>query len=97
MTPDGKGVICDDPSTGKVVELAYDPTTVTLDGVTGLYDPTTKGFVALADAGNGLPQGTAAALAALQGFMPSTFFAVTVHEPARASPSAVIPAKAGIR
>ena len=79
LTPDGKGIVCADPITGKLVEIADDPTTETLGSVTGIFDPKIKGFVALADAGGEIPAAAAAAVAALQGFVPSTFFAVTNH------------------
>ena len=77
MAPDGKGIICDDPITGKLVELAYDPATETLGGITGIFDPKTKGFVSLADAGGDIPPGAAGDLSILQNFVPFTFFAVT--------------------
>jgi hypothetical protein len=79
LAPDGKGIVCDDPITGKLAEIAYDQTTETLGSVTGIFDPKIKGFVALADAGGEIPAAAAAAVAALQGFVPSTFFAVTIH------------------
>ena len=55
MTPDGKGIICDDTQTGGLVELAYDPTTKTIGGITGVFDAKKNGFVALADASNDIP------------------------------------------
>jgi len=79
MTPDGKGIICDDPQTGGLVELAYDPATKTIGGITGVFDAKTKGFVALADAGNDIPASDVSGLAGLQTFVPSTYYAVTVH------------------
>lgn len=79
ITPDGKDIICDDPISGKLVELAYDPTTETLGGIAGLFDPNAKGFVALADAGNDIPAGAANGLAELQNFTLATYYAVSVH------------------
>jgi hypothetical protein len=79
LAPDGKGIICDDTITGTLVELSYDPATETVGGITGVFDAKTKGFVSLADAGNDIPANDASGLAALQGFVPSTYFAVTVH------------------
>jgi hypothetical protein len=79
MTPDGKDIICDDPATGGMVELAYDPATETVGGITGVFNPKTKGFVALADAGSDIPTNDASGLAGLQSFVPSTYYAVTVH------------------
>ncbi len=79
LTADGKGIVCDDPITGKLVELAYDTTTKTIGGVLGFYDPKSKGVVSFADASNSVPATAGGgALATLQGFVPSTFFAVTV-------------------
>ena len=77
LTDDGKEIVADDPITGKEIVLSYDPSTRTIGGITGIYDPKTKGFVSLADAGGDLPAGSGGP-AALQGFVPSTFFAVAV-------------------
>jgi hypothetical protein len=55
LTPDGKGIVCDDPITGKLVVLAYNQTTQTLGGITSIFDTKTKGFVALADASGDIP------------------------------------------
>jgi hypothetical protein len=79
LAPGGEGIVCDDPMTGKLVEIAYNPATETLGAVTGIFNPKTRGFVALADAGGGIPAAAAANLAALQDFVPSTFFAVTIR------------------
>ena len=77
MTADGKDIVADDPSTGKQVVLSYDASTKTVGGVTGIYDAKTKGFVSLADASGDLPAGSGGS-AALLGFVPSSFIAVTV-------------------
>ncbi|MFZ3308199.1 MAG: MBG domain-containing protein, partial [Xanthobacteraceae bacterium] len=79
LTPDGKDIVCDDPISGTVVELAYNPATDTVGGIASIFDANSKGFVSLADAGNDIPAGTAGGLAALQSFTPSTYYAVTVH------------------
>ena len=79
LTPDGKDIVCDDPVTGKLIELAYDPTTETVGGIAGVFDPKSKGFVSLADAGGDVPAGAGGGLAALQSFVPSTYYAVTMH------------------
>jgi hypothetical protein len=79
MAPDGKGIICDDTMTGKLVELSYDPATRTVGGITKLFDDKSKGFVPLADASNNIPASDASGLSGLQTFVPSTYFAVTVH------------------
>ncbi|HET6248931.1 MAG TPA: MBG domain-containing protein, partial [Tepidisphaeraceae bacterium] len=79
MTPDGKDIVCDDPATGGMVELGYDPATETVGGITGVFNPKTNGFVALTDAGSDIPTNDASGLAGLQSFVPSTYYAVTVH------------------
>ena len=71
LTADHKAIVCDDPITGKLVKLSYDPATARVGGVVGIFDARTKGFVTLADAGN--------AAAALRRFAPSNYFAVTLH------------------
>ena len=78
LTPDGKDIICDDPVTGKQIELAYNSATETVGGITGIYDAKTKGFVSLADASGSLPDGTSAATE-LQNFVASTYYAVAMH------------------
>ena len=81
LAPDGKGIICDDPLTGKLVEIAYDQTTETLGSITGIFDAKTKGFVALADASGEIPPAAVSAIATLQKFVPSTYFAVRLGSP----------------
>jgi hypothetical protein len=71
MTPDGKDITYDDPRTGGLVELSYDPATETVGGITGVFNPATNSFVGLADASNDIPANDAAGLAGLQGFSPS--------------------------
>jgi hypothetical protein len=77
ITPDGKGIIANDPATGKQIVLSYDAGTKTVGGVTGVYDAKTKGFVSLADASGDLPAGSGGP-AGLPGFAPATFIAVAV-------------------
>jgi hypothetical protein len=79
LAPDGKTLICDDTITGKLVKPAYNPVTETLGSITGVFDPKTRGFIALADASDDIPADALNALATLEGFVPSTYFAVTVH------------------
>jgi hypothetical protein len=79
MTPDGKAIICDDPQTGGLVELSYDPATETVGGIVGVYNAKTSSFAPLADAGNDIPANDTAGLAGLQAFTPSSFYAVTLH------------------
>jgi hypothetical protein len=73
MSADGKSIVANDPATGKQIELAWDPTTKTVGGVTGVFDPATKTFTALANAASG-GQG----ISDLQGFTATNFLAVTV-------------------
>ncbi len=77
MTADGKGIVANDPASGKQVVLNYDASTKTVGGVTGIFDAKTKGFVSLANASGDLPAGSGGP-AALLGFVPSNFIAVTV-------------------
>jgi hypothetical protein len=82
LTDDGRGIIANDPISGRQVVLSYDPNTRTVGGVTGIFDARTQRFASLDNAGASQPQGapplTAERLAALQGFTPATFVAVTV-------------------
>ena len=81
LAPDGKAIICADPITGKFVELSYDTASKTVGGIAGFFDPKTKGLVSLADASGDVPPNAGgSALSTLQGFVPSTFFAVTVSK-----------------
>jgi hypothetical protein len=82
MTPDGKGIICDDTQTGGLVELAYDPATKTIGGITGVFDAKTKGFVALADAGNDIPANDLTMRTV--SVVPSAILMVCAHHVARA-------------
>lgn len=79
MAPDGKGIICDDTMTGALVELAYDPATRTVGGITKLFDEKSGSFVLLADASNDIPASDASGLSGLQSFVPATYYAVRVR------------------
>ena len=72
MTADGKGIVANDPATGKQVLLAYDPATKTVGGVTGVFDTSSSKFVSFAEVSAGTP-----ALAGLQSFAPTNFLAVS--------------------
>jgi hypothetical protein len=76
LTADGKGVVANDPATGKQVVLGYDTATKTVGGVTGIFDSDKKTFVSLASA-VATPSADAH-LSTLQSFVPATFLAVTV-------------------
>jgi hypothetical protein len=72
MTTDGKGIVANDPVTGKQVLLTYDPVTKAVGGVTGMFDPASNKFVSFAEASTATP-----ALVGLQSFVPATFLAVS--------------------
>ena len=79
---DGKGIIANDPISGRQVLLSYDAGTKTVGGVAGIFDAKTQKFVALTEAAAtqqaGEPVLKADSLAPLNDFKPATFFAVTV-------------------
>ena len=75
MTPDGKDINLHDPqpadwsnSPRQKPSLHY-----------RRFNPKTNGFSPLADAGSDIPANDASGLAGLQSFVPSTYYAVTVH------------------
>jgi hypothetical protein len=79
LTSDGRGIIANDPVSGRQVVLAYDPNTKTVGGITGMFDANTQRVAALTSSPPaGTPPLKPEGLAALQGFVPTTFFAVTV-------------------
>jgi hypothetical protein len=79
---DGKGIIANDPISGRQVLLSYDAGTKAVGGVAGIFDAKTQTFVALSEAAAtqqaGEPVLKADSLAPLNNFVPTTFFAVTV-------------------
>ncbi|HWK94787.1 MAG TPA: hypothetical protein VNR39_05135, partial [Pseudolabrys sp.] len=78
MTADGKGIIANDPATGRQVVLAYDAATKTVGAVAGMVDPATRQIAPLADTA---PAGIAAPPAAwnaLKAFKVVSYFAVTL-------------------
>ncbi|MBS0246460.1 MAG: hypothetical protein JSR61_07545, partial [Proteobacteria bacterium] len=81
MTADGKGIIANDPISGRQVVLAYDAATKTVGSVTGTIDPATRRVVPLGDAasvGNASIDIPAAAWSQLKAFKPTSYFAVTL-------------------
>ena len=72
LTPDGKGIVANDPASGKQVVLNYDAATKTVGGVTSVFDTNSNKFVPFVEASAGTP-----ALAGMQSFVPLTFLAVT--------------------
>ncbi|MBI1205279.1 MAG: hypothetical protein GC182_22475, partial [Rhodopseudomonas sp.] len=78
MTPDGKGIVADDPITGRQVVVAYDAATKTVGGVTGVIDPATKQVVPLGEAAPSESHIPPAAWQALKSFQPASYFAVAL-------------------
>lgn len=72
LTADGKGIVANDPASGKQIVLNYDAATKAVGGVTSLFDANSNKFVPFAEAGAGTP-----ALTGLQSFVPSAFLAIT--------------------
>jgi hypothetical protein len=84
LTGDGKGIIANDPISGQQVILTYDPDTKTVGAIETIFNPASKSWVPVAKANTVQVAGdpTAPALdvtAALQGFVPTGYFAVTIH------------------
>jgi hypothetical protein len=83
LTDDGKGIIANDPVSGRQVILAYDPDTKTAGAITSIFNPATKGFVPIAEAGSvqvaGDPTAVPDVSAALQSFAAGGYFAVTIN------------------
>jgi hypothetical protein len=83
LTDDGKGIIANDPVTGRQVILAYDPDTRTVGAITGIFNPATKAFVPIVEAGSvqvaGDPLAVPDVPAVLQSFAPAGYFAVTIN------------------
>jgi hypothetical protein len=72
LTSDGKGIVANDPASGKPVVLNYDAATKTVGGVTSVFDANSNKFMSFAEASAGTP-----ALAGLQSFVPANFLAVS--------------------
>ena len=72
LTADGKGIVANDPASGKQIVLFYDASTKVVGGVTGVFDANTNKFVPFATASTDAPT-----LSGLQSFVPATFLAVT--------------------
>jgi filamentous hemagglutinin family protein len=82
LTADGTGIIANDPISGQRVELAYDPATRTIGRIAKIFDPKAKDWRALSDANATQLAGDISLLAdqfaALRGFTPGTYYAVSV-------------------
>jgi hypothetical protein len=83
LTEDGKGIVGNDPLTGRQVTLAYNPETKAIGGVTSVLDPKSNTWIAIDNAealkAAGLEQFTAERVAALQAFAPTGYLAVGVN------------------
>ena len=73
VSANGKGIVADDPATGKLIMLSYDPATKSVGGVTGVFDAKSKSFTPLADAAAGEQR-----ISDLQGFTPTNYLSVTI-------------------
>jgi hypothetical protein len=71
LTAGGKGIVANDPVSGKQVILNYDAATKTVGGVTSVFDATSSKFVTFAEASASTP-----ALVGLQSFVPAKFLAI---------------------
>ena len=78
LTPDGRDIVCDDPITGKLVELSYEPATKTLGGVAGIFDPKIKAFAPLAEDNSKTPNGLDGVFV-LKSFAPTGYVAIAVQ------------------
>ena len=82
LTEDGKGIIANDPVTGRQVTLAYDPEKKTIGGVTSVLDPKTNAWIAIDNVDALKAAGleiTPERITALQGFAPTGYLAVGVN------------------
>ena len=82
LTEDGKGIIANDPSTGRQVTLAYDPETKAIGGVKSVLDPKTNAWIAIDNADALKAAGLEIAperVTALQAFAPTGYLAVGVN------------------
>ncbi|MCF8476869.1 MAG: hypothetical protein K9G60_07540 [Pseudolabrys sp.] len=80
LTDDGKGIVANDPMTGKRVVLSYDPVAKTVGGVVGTVDPESGGLIMLDESLNelGVNGQPAAAVDLLKAFVPTSYFAVSL-------------------
>nr|WP_249139283.1 MBG domain-containing protein [Bradyrhizobium japonicum] len=81
LTADGKGIVANDPVTGRQVVLAYDPATKMVGTVAEIVDPSTGKLAALGDSVPDVGETIkipAEAWAALKAFKPATYLAVSL-------------------
>jgi hypothetical protein len=83
LTDDGKGIITNDPVSGRQVILAYDSATKTVGAVTSIFNPVTHGWTPIAEANTvkfaGDIQPSSDQFATLQSFTPVDYVAVAIH------------------
>jgi hypothetical protein len=82
LTEDGKGIIANDPSTGRQVILAYDPQTKAIGGVRSVLDPKSNAWIAIDNSDALKAAGleiTPERVTALQAFAPTGYLAVGVN------------------
>ena len=83
LTDDGKGIIANDPVTGRQIILAYDAATKTVGGATSIFNPVSKAWVPIAEANAVQVAGEAELPAdrftALQNFVPQGYLALSIN------------------
>lgn len=77
LSRDGKSILANDPVSGKVIALTFDPTTREIGGVAGFYDPKSKGISPSADLSGVIPSGTT--VDNIMDFKAATFMAVRIQ------------------
>jgi hypothetical protein len=82
MSEDGKGIVANDPVTGRQVILAYDPETRAIGGVRSVLDPKSNSWIAIDNADALRAAGlelSAERVATMQAFAPAAYLAVGVN------------------
>ncbi|ETR78942.1 hypothetical protein X566_03235 [Afipia sp. P52-10] len=82
LSDDGRGIVANDPATGKQVMLGYDSESGAIGGVTRVFNLRTRAWVALTDAEAmrvvGLDDLTAGVVTMLQDFRPAGYLTVVI-------------------
>jgi hypothetical protein len=83
LTEDGKGIIANDPASGRQVIVAYDPATRTVGAVTSMFDPSSRTWTPIAEVTSVKLAGEASvprsAISGLQGFAATNYLAVVIN------------------
>jgi filamentous hemagglutinin family protein len=83
LSDDGKGIVANDPASGRQVILAYDSETRIVGGVTRVFDPKSNAWIAVADAEAvrtaGINDIAPGGVTALQSFVPTNYLAVVIN------------------